>query len=130
MVVLCSHTHSGPETSNLINMAAVDETYLNILPQILAGGVSSASQNMEEVKVGSGKGEAEGLTFNRRKRTFTPIDEEVNILKIKGNNLLIHLVNYTCHGVVLGPQSLLIYPDYPGEVQRYAEISRRSSDVC
>jgi len=48
VVVLCSHTHSDPETSNLINMAAVDETYLNILPQILAGGVFSASQNMEE----------------------------------------------------------------------------------
>jgi len=103
-------------------MAAVDETYLNILPQILAGGTLSASQNMEEVEIGSGRGEAKGLTFNRRKRTFTPADEEVNILKIKGDNLLIHLVNYTCHGVVLGPQNLLIYPDYPGEVQRYAEM--------
>jgi len=122
VVILCSHTHSGPETSNLINMAAVDETYLNILPRILAGGVFSASQDMEEIEIGSGKGKARGLTFNRRKNTFTPVDEEVNILKIKGNNFLIHLVNYTCHGVVLGPQNLLIYPDYPGEVQRYAEM--------
>lgn len=48
VLCICSHTHSDPETSNLINMAAVDETYLNILPQILAGGVFSASQNMEE----------------------------------------------------------------------------------
>ncbi|MCD6232437.1 neutral/alkaline non-lysosomal ceramidase N-terminal domain-containing protein [Candidatus Aerophobetes bacterium] len=121
LVILCTHTHAGPETSNLINMAPPDEAYLNILPRTLAGSVLWASQNMKEVKVGCGRGRADGLTFNRRQKTFTPVDEEVNVLKIKGEDLLVHLINYTCHAVVSGPQNLLIYSDYPGETQRYAE---------
>ncbi len=127
-----SHTHSGPTYSE------APEAARHAVPRI-AGAIEAAARGMAPIRIGTGWGQV-FLGFNRRYlrpdgsvemlwrnetkiSTTFPVDPTVGVIRIDrsdGTPLAV-LVNYACHPVVLGPESLDYSADYPSEMRRYIE---------
>ena len=54
---------------------------------------------------------------------YAPCDHEVGVISVndKSGNPLAIIMNWPCHGVVLGPNNYLITGDWPGAASRYIE---------
>ncbi|MGH9668450.1 MAG: hypothetical protein ACRD9L_28850 [Bryobacteraceae bacterium] len=127
-----SHTHSGPTYS------AAPEALQHAVPRMTAA-IQAAAKSMEPVRIGNGWGQVY-IGFNRRYiemdgsvqmfwrnepkiPTVFAVDPTVGVIRIDrryGTPLAI-LVNYACHPVVLGPESMNYSADYPGEMRRTVE---------
>ena len=76
ILVCATHTHSGPEVFRRKKLAPeketpaddIDQFYLGSLIRKIAGSVSIAYKNMQEVKIGAAKGDLPEIIFNRRPR--------------------------------------------------------------
>lgn len=138
VLVLCSHTHSGPDV-------------LGDLPSTAGGWLKGAVQRIVETAVrasharvkatyGVAKGEAnEGhnrrkvnpdgsvtmLWRNENREPTSPVDHQVGVIHFRTHDgkPLATLVNFTCHPVVLGPKNLLYSADYPGAMRKVVEQS-------
>lgn len=74
ILVCATHTHSGPEVfrrSKLLpekqtNVDDINQFYLGSLIRKIAGSVSIAYQNMQDVKIGAAKSVLPEIIFNRR----------------------------------------------------------------
>ena len=74
ILVCATHTHSGPEVFTKSKLApekvlgdfGIDRSYLETLIKKLAGSVLIAHKGMQEVKIGSAKGQAPEIVYNRR----------------------------------------------------------------
>ena len=136
VIIVSSHTHSGPVTDLLptgIGMGTPDLQYMEMLKQNIVEAVEAAMANLQPAKIGCAKGNAR-INVNRRHQALSEcskpqsnlggvIDEEVGVVRIVGcdDSVLAHVVNYGCHGVVLGRDNLKVSADYPGVVQRKVE---------
>ncbi|RKY74008.1 MAG: hypothetical protein DRQ24_00740 [Candidatus Latescibacterota bacterium] len=142
VLISATHTHSGPAVLGLLG-PKVDESYLEILAQKIAGAVYMAQNNLQKVSIGVGRGTVEGISFNRRIRMKDgsirmnweglpeaeiegpagPIDPEVGVVRIddKEGNPIAFLINFACHAAVLTGDNLLISADYPGYTTRMVE---------
>jgi len=76
-ILVCAiHTHSGPEVFSRSKLAPekevkaddIDQFYLGSLIRKIAGSVSIAYNNMQDVKIGAAKGDLPEIIFNRRPR--------------------------------------------------------------
>lgn len=121
--VSTSHTHSGPITSPLRGFGELDREWVSVLEKKIAGAIVMADSNLQDARMGAGKGHAE-INVNRREKRddqtvlgLNPggaIDYEVGVIRIddaSGNPICI-IINYACHPVILG--GYLISADYPG----------------
>jgi hypothetical protein len=127
-----SHTHSGPTYSD------APQALQHAVPRI-EDAIRSAAVAMVPVRIGNGWGQT-FIGFNRRyletdgavrmfwrnepKITTTfPVDPTVGVIRIdrRDGTPLAILVNYACHPVVLGPDSMNYSADYPGEMRRVVE---------
>lgn len=145
ILISASHTHSGPDTF-LFCGKKINESYLSILPNYLAGAVFWAANTMQLVKVGVGRGKIKGTSFNRRIKTRDgkvrlnwekippgeiigrgPVDKELGIIKVETlkGKLLATLVNFTLHAAVIGPQNLLFSADWPGYATKLIEEAKK-----
>jgi hypothetical protein len=92
-----------------------------------------AIKSMVPVSIGAGKGECK-MNINRRapdgkggielgQNPYAPCDHEVGVISVndKSGNPLAIIMNWPCHGVVLGPNNYLITGDWPGAASRYIE---------
>jgi hypothetical protein len=116
-----SHTHAGGPCCDLFTTPS-DPAYLQHMVQQMATAVITADHNKEELQVGVGVGEAQGLAMPRRwilkdgRQWSHPgampelmdhpqgeLDESVNVLGVAdaGGNLRGAIVNFTCHGTTL-----------------------------
>ncbi|MBW7991065.1 MAG: hypothetical protein FVQ84_13760 [Planctomycetes bacterium] len=76
ILVCATHTHSGPEVFRRSKLAPeketpaddIDQFYLGSLIRKIAGAVSIAYNDMQEVKIGAAKGDLPEIIFNRRPR--------------------------------------------------------------
>ncbi len=136
VMVLSSHTHSGPEPSR--DFPSKEESWLTGLEEKLVDAVAEAHAGMAPVLYGVGKGEVhEGhnrrkvnddgtatmLWRNEERVPTAPVDYELGVIQFKtlDGELLATLVNFTCHPVILGPKNLLFSADYPGVMRRIVE---------
>jgi hypothetical protein len=136
VMLLPSHTHSGP-TGDL-EFPTKEKPWIRDAERKIVDAIVKANNSIEPVKYGVGKGEVvEG--HNRRKvgpdgtvemfwrnpdRVPTsPVDCMLGVIRFEalGGELLVTLVNFTCHPVVLGPENLLISADYPGVMMKVVE---------
>jgi len=143
VLLCCSHTHSGPiayadEKSSRLNRAYIDSLVDNI-----AEAIKEAQANLKpahiEFSCGGGN-----VGINRRERMPDgrmeigrnpegARDSSVQVLSVftdsplpKGEGVgvrecLATLVNYACHGTVLGPDNLLISADWIGVMRKKVE---------
>lgn len=130
------HSHSGPVTRVYQDdVSAEVKAYADELQQKLAGLVLAADRNLQPVSIGAGKGECL-MNINRRaqdgrgniqlgRNPYGPCDHEVQVLRIDDaeGNIKSLLLDWPCHGVVMGPRNYLISGDWPGATARYIEDS-------
>jgi neutral ceramidase len=126
LMVAAFHTHSGPTPD--LGYAGMDH-YVESLDGRLASGLGRAASNLDQGKFGFLSTEVYGLTVNRRDPGNGPTDPELAVLSwASDGGHPAHLVNYSCHAVVLGPDNALISADYPGYLMR--SVEGRTGSVC
>lgn len=130
-----SHTHSGP----IVDFTWMNEgdelipSYTSALPALVAGAVSQAQEDLRPVRVGAGRGES-GININRRaalpdgelfcgRNWDGYVDREVLIVGLDDldGRPLATIVNYACHGTIIGPPSRSLTPDFPGPMRQTVE---------
>lgn len=134
VMVSAIHTHTGPAVCHLFG-AERDEGYVEEMVKKAAGAVGIAFRSLTEARVGSGRGEERGISFNRRYfmkdgtvrtnpgvrnpnvvKPAGPIDPDVTVMRIDrsdGKPMAV-VVNFACHLDVIGGTK--ISADYPGEM--------------
>lgn len=124
ILISATHTHSGPSVPPDISAdvpAADLGGYLNLLRERNVTVALKAVEQAKTAKLGWGVGRTI-VGFNRR--FFEgPVDPDVSVLLAvdEFNNPIASLINYACHGVVLGDTNYLISADYPGVISRVIE---------
>ncbi|HOJ09954.1 MAG TPA: neutral/alkaline non-lysosomal ceramidase N-terminal domain-containing protein [Clostridiales bacterium] len=116
IMIVCTHTHTGPATGRLIGCGEPDEKYRSVLIDLLIGAGKSAFNNLMEIaSVKSVTKEIEPIGFNRVSKDG-PVDNVVRGMVFyfdEGRPLAI--LSYGCHPVTLGPLRH-VSADYPGRV--------------
>jgi neutral ceramidase len=132
VMLATTHAHSTPETTGitcLLDAPGAGE-WLEVLIEQLTSAVEMADQNLVEMSIKAGIGEARGIAKNRRKggisiddqRANGYIDESVGILLFQTEDSEISdiLINYACHPVTVQVQPL-VSADYPGVATKLVE---------
>jgi hypothetical protein len=128
------HNHGGPVTKVYGEDSSVHvNEYVDVLRNKIVGATRNAVNAMVPVTIGAGKGECK-MNINRRapdgkgeiqlgQNPYAPCDHEAGVISIqdKSGNPLAIIMNWPCHGVVLGPDNYLITGDWPGAASRYIE---------
>ncbi len=129
------HNHSGPviKVYDDEDSSAAVLAYIEELEGKLIIATREAIKNMVPVSIGAGKGECR-MNVNRRApdgkgeitlgvNPYAPCDHEVGVISVndRSGNPMAIIMNWPCHGVVLGPKNYLITGDWPGAASRYVE---------
>ncbi|MGB9717129.1 MAG: neutral/alkaline non-lysosomal ceramidase N-terminal domain-containing protein [Thermoproteota archaeon] len=133
ILVSATHTHSGPslppDITADVSGAGLGNYSSILLERMLAAALKSV-EKARTAKLGWGVGRVI-VGFNRR--SFSgPVDPDVSVLLVKdeSGSPVASLVNYACHGVVLGDTNYLISADYPGAVSRTIESMLNAGHVA
>ncbi len=105
ILISATHTHSGPSLSPDIAAevpSASAAHYRDILTRRIIKAALQAAESPRKAKMGWATAKAT-IAFNRRNKDG-PRDDEVGTLLVtdESNGSVASLVNYACHGVVLG----------------------------
>lgn len=139
IIISSSHTHTGPEVGNLLNIYGerlpADQLgrivkYTRRLTQKLEEVALKALEERRPSLVSWGQGKAK-FAMNRRViedgvwvgfgvNPDGPVDHSLPLLRIADSegNLTAILINYACHGTTLGPDINKFHNDWMGEAQR------------
>jgi len=117
IMIVCTHTHTGPATGKLIGCGEPDDKYLASLPKLLVSVGKMAFRSLKEVKeVKSVVELINPIGFNRVFGSDGPVDSNVQgIAFYFDDGRPLALVSYGCHPVTIGPAKD-ISADYPGKV--------------
>ncbi|MGB9596266.1 MAG: neutral/alkaline non-lysosomal ceramidase N-terminal domain-containing protein, partial [Candidatus Poribacteria bacterium] len=126
LIMASTHTHSGPVTSG----KNLDNEWLEFLANEISTAINEAVSNMISAKVSVGIGKSD-VGVNRRERRPDGqivlghnedgfVDRQVGVIKISSENgdPIAIMINYGCHGTVLGGANYLISADYMGSAVR------------
>jgi hypothetical protein len=147
VLLCCSHTHSGPIAYAGKESPRKNQAYINSLVESVAAAVKEASANLAQARLAWSQGEA-GIAINRRQKIpdghfeigrnpAGVVDRSVQILSIltvpithPASRITRHsspatrlatLINFPCHGTVLGPDNLLACADWIGAMRAKVE---------
>lgn len=123
IMVSAIHTHSSVYACRLHGVDFLhtrqqdkesDEAYYQQLIQKIANGIIWANDNLQEAKIGFGKGNVIDLGTNRND-VHAYYDDSVNIIKVSNlrDEVLGIIVNHACHPTVLNQDNYLFSADYP-----------------
>jgi len=126
LIFASTHTHSGPVTSG----KNVDAEWLESLGNEILSAINESVSSMVSAKISVGIGKSD-VGVNRRERKPDGqitlghnedgfIDRQVGVIRIcnESGDVIATLINYGCHGTVLGPGNYLISADYMGSAVR------------
>jgi neutral ceramidase len=126
VVICCSHTHAGPIAYAGHNSSRARRAYMDALVELIARAVSQAEGTLAPARLACGQAEAD-IAVNRREKQpdgqvvigvnpTGPIDRSVSILGVQATDgtPLATVINYACHGTVLGPENVLVSADWIG----------------
>ncbi len=135
VVICCSHTHSGPIAYADHDSDRARRAYMNTLVTQIARAVDRAEAALTPAKLSWGQTEAD-IAINRREKQPDgqviigvnpqgPIDRSVGILNVRASDgtPLATVVNFACHGTVLGPDNHLVSADWIGAMRTRVEQS-------
>jgi neutral ceramidase len=128
------HNHGGPVTKVYgEDSSSQVNAYVEELKDKIITATKEAITKMVPVTIGAGKGECK-MNINRRapngngeislgRNPYAPCDHEVGVISVndKSGEPLAIIMNWPCHGVVLGPKNYLITGDWPGAASRFVE---------
>ncbi|MCC7408579.1 MAG: hypothetical protein IT442_10945 [Phycisphaeraceae bacterium] len=134
VVIACSHTHSGPLAAPLRGIGPADTDYLRKLKSQLQDAARRAAAALEPVAV---RYVAAPVHLGMNRRQFipgqgvvlgsnpdAPTDRATRVLLFEGAASKTILFEHACHPYCLGPQDLLISPDFWGHAA--AELAAHS----
>jgi len=135
----CSHTHSGPIAYADEKAPRLNRAYIEALVTNIVAAVNEANAKLAPARLEYHHGEA-AIAINRREKMpdghfeigRNPqgvVDKSVQLVSVfsvpgsgEGAEVrLATLVNYACHGTVLGPDNLLVSADWIGAMRAKVE---------
>ena len=129
-LLLCgTHTHSGPAVQQLWTAGTPDPSCVSRILAEIAQCVRDAGRTLTDCEVFAGSSACH-LGLNRRRITPQGVehvpneegerDPEVAVLQFRdtAGKAVATLFNYTCHGVIMGPESRKVSADWPGDAMR------------
>jgi len=133
LIICCSHTHAGPITYADHESGRARRAYIDTLVERIARAVHQAEAALTPAKLAWGQAEAD-IAVNRREKQddgnvvigVNPegtIDRSVGVVSVRRTEgaPLATVVNFACHGTVLGPTNLLVSADWIGAMRTRAE---------
>lgn len=150
VLLCCSHTHSGPIAYADKKSSRQNREYIDSLVNQIADAVNEAQANLKPVHLEYSSGEAE-VGINRREKMpdgrmeigRNPAgtrDKSVQVISVftdassgldtsekatrstrRAGQRIATIVNYACHGTVLGPDNLLVSADWVGVMRKKVE---------
>jgi neutral ceramidase len=151
VMIGCTHTHSAPITSPLMD-TEIDFTYVDLLKERLSDGMRQALNVRQPARIKVGRADAPGWTFNRRQvyrserygeqvgtqgpqnvphflRNEGPEDNEVQVMlaETPAGEPLGGVINFACHPTLTYGDGKNYSADYPGPLTEL--LSRRYGGV-
>ena len=133
VVICCSHTHAGPIAYADHRSGRARRAYIASLVERIARAVHRAAAALVPAELGWCQAEAD-IALNRREKRpdgevvigvdpAGPIDRTVGVLRVRAVDgaPLATVVNFACHGTVLGPDNLLVSADWIGAMRPRVE---------
>ncbi len=132
VLLCCSHTHSGPIAYADEKSSRLNRTYIDLLVERIVDAVQQAQSDLQPARLEYSLGEG-SVGINRRERLPDgrmeigrnpdgPRDKSVQVLSVMTEaGRLATVVNYACHGTVLGPDNLLVSADWIGVMRQKVE---------
>lgn len=132
VLLCCSHTHSGPIAYADGKSSRRNRAYIDLLVERIVDAVQEALSNLQPAHLEYSLGEG-SVGINRRERLPDgrmeigrnpdgPRDKSLQVLSVMSDaGRLATIVNYACHGTVLGPDNLLISADWIGVMRQQVE---------
>lgn len=132
VLLCCSHTHSGPIAYADEKSPRKNHEYINSLVENISEAVSEAENHLQPAWVEYSQGEA-NVGINRREKMpdgrmeigrnpSGARDRSLQVISVfTKNGRFATLVNYACHGTVLGPDNLLVSADWIGVMRNHVE---------
>jgi len=122
IIIFSTHTHGAPDPLGIFGFNEKNLKYFEKLQSEIVNVATEAYLNKKEAKIFWNEGKSK-IGINRRNPISGPIDEELITIKITSLNdeAIALLVNYACHGVVLGPDNLQITADWIGFLETKLE---------
>lgn len=122
IIIFSTHTHGAPDLLGIFGFNEKNLKYFEKLQSEIVNVATEAYLNKKEAKIFWNKGKSK-IGINRRNPISGLIDEELITIKITSlnNEAIALLVNYACHGVVLGPDNLQITADWIGFLETKLE---------
>jgi len=126
IVVAATHTHSGPAPNPDITSDVeldLNDRYSERFPSLFVEAGEKAAKSPVKAFSRCGTSHAE-ITYNRSIKGG-PTDPQVIALlfETESGEVIASLVNYACHGVVLGASNYMISGDWMGQATRAMEKS-------
>jgi hypothetical protein len=139
LVICATHTHSGPEVGNLLNILQYrgEKSFSDSLLALdhllhISRYTEQLFQKLEQVSVAAMKdrkpalvawGQGQALFAKNRRTTDGPVDVALPVLRVTDptGKLRAILVNYACHGTTLPGDVNKIHGDWMGEAQKLIE---------
>jgi neutral ceramidase len=133
VLLCCSHTHSGPIAYADEKSSRQNREYIDSLVNNIVEAVQEAQANLLPARLEYSCGEA-SVGINRREKMPDghfeigrnpegARDKSVQVISVltDAGRRLATIVNYACHGTVLGPDNLLVSADWIGVMRQKVE---------
>lgn len=138
LVICASHTHSGPEVGNLLNILQYrgdnfSDSLLSLDHLVhISQYTEQLFQKLEQISLEAMKdrrpalvawGQGQALFAENRRTEGGPVDVALPIIRVTepDGKLRAILVNYACHGTTLPGEVNQIHGDWMGEAQKLIE---------
>jgi len=121
-IIFATHTHGAPDPFETFGPNERNTTYFKRLQEEMVEVAVEAYSKRREAKVYWAKDNSD-LGINRRSPKSGPMDPELITVRISSpdDGVKALLVSYACHGVVLGPDNLLVSADWIGYLESKLE---------